>query len=437
MNLLTLNQLKNGLKVKNGKEVIKINLFNRIKNGFKNEVVVDTIGTNPSIEELREFFKSDIENISSSKLTSTSYYACMQIRCNAIAKLPLKLMQRTEKGTSPAKNHSLYYLLKKRPNPFINAHDFLWATEFNRLEYGNAFWVMDVNNRGNMQALYLLDSRKVTIMVDNTGILNKKNAVYYIYEDEKQGQIIYTSDSIVHFKNFSMNGIKGTSIKKYLSEIVENEQYSNKILRDKYQNGLQDPIIVQYIGDLNEAKQQKIKKKFSDMGGAKNAGKVVPIPTDFKVEQLETKLVNSQFFQLQGLTTRHIANAFGVKGFQLNDMEKSTYNNIEQQNKAFYSDTLQNVLTTYEQEMDYKMIPKYQHEEYFTQFNVDSILRSDLTSRTTSYTAGITNGYMTIAEVREKENLPYKEGTDILIIGNGASIPLNKLGTQYEKGGEE
>lgn len=414
-----------------------MNFFSRLRNTFKNEIESESIGTNPTLQQLESFFNSSIEEVSNSKLTSTSYYSCMQIRCNAIAKLPIKLMQETEKGANKAINHSLYKLLKKRPNPFTNAHDFLWATEFQRLEHGNSFWVMDSDIKGNITALYLLDSTRVQIIVDNTGILDKKNAVYYLYSDSKKGSLLYTSDNIVHFKNFSMDGLKGTSIKKYISDVVANEQYSNKILKDKYKNGLMDPIIVQYIGDLNDAKQQKIKKKFSDMGGAKNAGKVVPIPTDFKVEQLETKLVNSQFFQLQGLTTRHIANAFGVKSFQLNDMEKSTYNNIEQQNKAFYSDTLQNVLTTYEQEMDYKLLSDDEQNEegYYWQFNVDSILRSDLTSRTTSYQTGINTGYMTIAEVRKKENLPYIEGTDILIIGNGASIPFKDLGKQYGKGG--
>lgn len=413
-------------------------IINRLRNAFKNEINTESIGTNPTLDQIESFFNTSIEEISNSKLTSTSYYSCMQIRCNAIAKLPIKLMQETEKGSNKAVAHNLYKLLKKRPNPFTNAHDFLWATEFQRLEHGNSFWVMDSDNRGNINALYLLDSTRVQIMVDDTGILDKKNTVYYAYADSKKGLLLYTSDDIVHFKNFSMDGLKGTSIKKYIADVVANEQYSNKILKDKYKNGLMDPIIVQYIGDLNDAKQQKIKKKFSDMGGAKNAGKVVPIPTDFKVEQLETKLVNSQFFQLQGLTTRHIANAFGVKGFQLNDMEKSTYNNIEQQNKAFYSDTLQNVLTTYEQEMDYKLLTTDEQDQdgYYWQFNVDSILRSDLASRTASYVAGITNSYMSIAEVRRNENLPYIEGTDQLIVGNGASIFLKDLGKQYGKGGD-
>ncbi|CAI3699603.1 Phage portal protein, HK97 family [Clostridium neonatale] len=410
----------------------------KLKSLFRNEAEdTDEIGLNPTIEQLQQFFGTEIELVSNSKLTSTTYYSCMQIRCNAIAKLPLKLMQKTDKGSEKATEHSLYRLLKNRPNPFTNAHDFLWATEFQRLEYGNAFWVMDTDVRGNVIALYLLDSSRVTIMVDNTGILNNKNSVYYIYTDEKQGALIYTSDNIVHFKNFSMNGLKGTSVKKYLSDIVENEQYANKVLKGKYKNGLQDPIIVQYAGDLNDAKQKSIQKKFSSLGGAKNSGKVVPIPTDFKVDQLETKLVNSQFFQLQGLTTRHIANAFGVKSFQLNDMEKSTYNNIEQQNKAFYSDTLQNVLTTYEQEMQYKLLSDNDKEKgYYPEFNVDSILRSDFENRTKSYTEAIKSSWMTVAEVREKENLPFIEGTDRLIAGNGASIFFEDLGKQYTKGGE-
>ena len=317
-----------------------MDIFSKLKDKFKNESDQITIGLNPTWKELREFFRSDIEEISDSKLTSSTYYSCMLIRCNAIAKLSIRLMQEQDKqGSRKAKEHPLYDLLKNRPNPFISAHDFLWATEFQRLEYGNAFWVYDTS-RGTVKNLYLLDSTRVEIIIDDIGILNNKNSIYYIYNDPKKGQLIYRNEDILHFKNFAMTGIKGTSIKKFIGDIISNEQYSTKVLKGKYKNGLQDPIIVQYIGDLNDAKQQKIKKKFQDIGGAKNAGKVVPIPTDFKVEQLETKLVNSQFFQLQGLTTRQIANGFGVKGFQLNDMEKSSYNNIEQQNRAFYSDTL-------------------------------------------------------------------------------------------------
>ena len=48
---------------------------------------------------------------------------------------------------------------------------------------------------------------------------------------------------------------------------------------------------------------------------------------------------------------------------------------------------------------------------------------------------GIQTGFLKISEVRKKEDLPYVDGTDVLIIGNGASIPLSDLGKQYANDG--
>lgn len=407
-------------------------LFDRFRNSDVEKS--ETITTNPTIEELRSFFS--VEDISNSKLTSATYYTCMLIRCNSIAKLSLKIKQEIEsEGTKVVKDDRLYQILKYRPNPFTTPHDFIWATEFQRLEYGNAFWVCKYDKKGEVIALYLLDSSRVTIYYDEGCILDGKHSVFYAYQDSKKGELLYTSDEICHFKNFAMNGIKGTSIKKYMYDIIANEQYANKVIKNKYKNGLQDPIVVKYIGDLNDAKQQRIKKKFENLGGAQNAGKVVPIPTEFDVTQLETKLVNNQFFQLQGLSTKQIANAFGVKSFQLNDLEKSSYNNLTEQNKAYYSETLQNVLTEYEQEIDYKLIPKFKRDKgYFSEFNIETLLRSDTKTRYEYYNMAISQGWRSRKEVREIEGLPYIEGTEVLTVDNGACIPLKDLGKQYTKG---
>ncbi|MBP3380693.1 MAG: phage portal protein [Ruminococcus sp.] len=389
-----------------------------------------------TIQQINDFFDSQdvLSAMGKSDLTAATYYACMQIRCSALAKIPFKLYRQDGDGAQSA-DHSISELLKFRPNPYTTAHDFLWATEFQRLEYGNAFWVYNFSG-GKITALYLLNSPAVEIMVDNAGILDKPNGVYYIYTDEKKGRLIYPADRVVHFKNFSMNGIKGTPLKKYLYDVIMQEKYAQKVVKEKYSKGLQDPIVVFYTGDLNREKSQAIKKKFASLGGAENAGKVVPLQAGFEVKQLETKLVNSQFFELNGLTTRHIANAFGVKSFQLNDMEKSTYSNIEQQNRAFYSDTMQNVLTCYEQEMTYKLLSTADRKSgIFVKGNADVFLRSDIESRYRSYQIGILSGFLKISEARKKEDLPFVPGTDKLIIGNGASIPLEDLGKQYEKGG--
>ena len=390
-----------------------------------------TINMNPTMQELHRFFNSDIGNIGSN-LNCATYYACMLIRCNAFAKLPMSIMRYTkDKGSVVCTEHPLYDLLHLRPNPNMSAFHFKWATEFMKLDNGNAYWFY-IFKGGRITKLKLLDSDRMRIFVDDMGIVGPQDEVYYRYQDPKQGELIYHSSQICHFKNFATDGITGHSIKHHLYSTIASEQYAQNVIDDKYKSGMQDPIIVEYSGDFNDAKKEKIIAKFKAMGGPQNAGKVVPIPSDFKVTQLETKLVNAQFFELQGLTTRRIANAFGVKNFQLNDMEKSTYNNVESQNRAFYSDTLQCEIVAYEQEIDYKLIPEFQRKEgLYSHVNVDALLRSDILTRYQAYQIGINTGFEKISEVREHENLPFVEGTDRLIINNGAAVPLEQLGIQY------
>lgn len=406
-------------------------LFSHKKKGRKIRDETD------ALVRLNELFNND--DIASaaglSNLTSATYFACMNIRCNALAKIPFKIFRSDADGVQRITDHDLIPLLKLRPNPYMTAHSFLWATEFQRLEYGNAFWLYTFEG-GRITAIYPLMSSRVEIMIDNESLFGAPNAVYYIYNDPKRGQIFYPSNKILHFKSFPTNGIVGKPMKHYLYDVIAQEKYSQKLVSERYGKGLQDPIVVTYVGDLSSEKKGKIQKRFESMGGVQNAGKVVPIPSDFDVKTLETNLVSNQFFEMNGLTTRHIANAFGVKSFQLNDMEKSTYSNITEQNKAFYSDTMQNTFAEYEQEMTYKLLSAAERsDKCFIEANADVMLRTDLLTRMQAYREGIDGGITTIAEVRRRENLKYIEGTDRLIIGNGASIFFDQLGEQY--GGEK
>ena len=410
---------------------------------MKNSGEIHSVSSGSSAEEIAEFFGWDNDGLGGREaLNSATYYACMQIRCNAFAKLPIKLKQYQGRGSITIRDSDLNEFLQTRPNRWMSAYDLKFATEFQRIEFGDAFWYMDVDGHGSLRGIYPLDSRRVEIYIDDIGLIGEKNAVYYVYHDKK-GERIFTEEEICHFKSFSRNGIVGTPLRKYIFDCIDSELYSGKLLKERYEKGLQDPIIVQYIGEVNQEKEKKIQKKFEKLGGAKQAGLVIPIPPDYKVDQLETKLVNSQFFELQGLNAKNIANAFGVKSFQLNDMERSTYSNIETQNLAFYTDTLLNVLTVYEQEMNWKILTTDQRKDgWYFKINVDAILRADSKTRAEQHQIEIASGTLTPAEAREQEDRPYIPGTDVLIYGNGASVPLDQLGKQYDdnaapKGGDD
>lgn len=399
----------------------------------KSQKIRDETDVTYTLSQLNDYFSGD-NVFKGGNLNAATYFACMQIRCNALAKIPFKIYKNNGDGADLQNDHDLRELLKFRPNPYMTAHSFYWATEFQRLEYGNSFWVYEFDH-GRIKAIYPLLSPNVTIIIDDESLFDSRNAVYYIYADPKKGQQIYRSDQVLHFKSFPTNGIVGKPMKYYLYDVISQENFAQSVVKKRYQNGLQDPIVVKYVGDLDHTLRSKIQKKFESMGGVQNAGKVIPIPSDFDIKTLETNLVSNQFFELNGLTTRHIANAFGVKSFQLNDMEKSTYSNITEQNKAFYSDTMQNVFAEYEQEMTYKLLSKDERKNgVFIEANADVMLRTDLLTRMQAYREGVGSGIMTIAEARRKENYKYIEGTDRLLYGNGAVVFVDQIGNQYIKG---
>lgn len=372
-------------------------------------------------------------DVSADKLYSATYYASMDIRCKAISKLPLKVLKSGDSGTEKMDKHYLYNLLKRRPNPYMSTTDFLYATEFQKLEHGNAFIYAPVS-RGKVVALYLLNSERMTIYIDNAGIISNDNDIWYRYVDKDGKEYTFNYKEIIHLKNFTKDGIVGIPVKKYLAETIQNEQYATKFINNYWANGVQGRAILQYTNNLDTASVEKMRSKWEQLtSGVKNAGRIIPVALGYEVKEFNPKLVDSQFFELQGLTVRHIANAFGVKLYQLNDLDRATYSNVETMNRAFLSDTLHNVIIQWEQEMDYKLLTtKELNDGYMIRFNLDSLLRSDFTTRMSGYKDAVQNGIYTPAECRQLEDLPYIEGSDELVF-NGNMIPAKLAGQQYAK----
>lgn len=150
---------------------------------------------------------------------------------------------------------------------------------------------------------------------------------------------------------------------------------------------------------------------------------------------------DAQFTELSQLTMKQIAAAFGIKPHQLGDLERSTNSNIEHQTKEFYVDTLQPILTAYEQELTFKLLTsKEVNEGYFFRFNVDSILRSQSKERAEYLKTLVEGGIMTSNEARALIDLHKIDGADELMI-NGSYLTLQDAakGKNYNtsKGGDD
>lgn len=388
---------------------------------------------------LLELLGVDVDEVSVrglNALKEATVYACIRIRSSAVAKLPMKVYQDQDGAIRRASDHYLQRLLKLRPNPYMTASTFQRTMEVQNCLHGNAYALLEVDRRGQVTALYPCDAAKMEVWVDDVGLVGPQNRLWYIVNVNGERRRL-NADEVIHIKGLTTDGLVGIAPLEYLRYLIENGAAATKFINQFYRQGLQTKGIVQYVGDLTPEAQKRFREKFEEMSsGLKNAHRISLMPVGFQFQPISLSMADAQFVQNTELTIRQIANAFGIKMHQLNDLSRATHTNIAEQQREFYVETLQDLLTEYEQEFTYKLLLDAEIEQgYYLRFNVDTILRSDIKTRYEAYRTGVQGGFLTPNEVRALEEMPALDGGDQLLV-NGNMIPITMAGQQYIKGGD-
>ncbi|SLJ98186.1 MULTISPECIES: phage portal protein [unclassified Paenibacillus] len=363
-------------------------------------------------------------------------YTCIKILSETVAKLPLKIYQSDDDDITKGTNHYLYPLLKLQPNPLMSAIDFFKALESNRA-MGNAYANIEFDKRsGRAVALWPIDSDSVTVIVDDINLLNTRTKLWY--QVNVGGKLVKIPEhEMLHVKgSVTLNGLVGVPTLDYLHSAVENAASAGSFINNFYKNGLQTKGLIQYTGKMEEAEKKIFREQFEKMSsGLKNSHRISMMPFGYQFTPISISMTDAQFLENTELTIRQLAAAFGIKMHQLNDLDRATHSNNEQQQQQFYTDTMLPILTSYEQEFTRKLfLSRELQDGYFVRFNADAILRADFKTRMDALDKAVKGGIYTPNEGRAYENKAPLPGGDRLYV-NGNVIPLEEAGNQYKKGG--
>ena len=124
------------------------------------------------------------------KTTSeVTYFTCLKMLSETLAKMPIKYYQRTDKGIIEAEQTDTSRLLTKRPNPFMTPTVFWNTVEINRNHYGNAYVYMrkkfirkKYGGEVKILDLWVMQSNCVQIVVDDAGIFAGKGRLSAAYQ---------------------------------------------------------------------------------------------------------------------------------------------------------------------------------------------------------------------------------------------------------------
>lgn len=373
----------------------------------------------------------DLYSSSKDVYGDVTYFTCLKLLSESLAKMPLKLY----KDNLQTNSLDIIDLLRYRPNPNMSASTF-WATvEQNRNHYGNAYILikssMHLLNYGgsyNVESLHIMPNSQVNVYLNDNNEL-----IYHYYDSIDSKDYYYSSDSVLHLKTTSsFDGLIGKSVKDILIDTISTNLAGQQYLKHLYESGVTAKLVMTTDIDITHSEQQKLARfleKFSS--GVQNAGKIVSIPAGMRVQPLDVKLTDNQFLELRKFTSLQIASAFGVKPDMLNDYSESNYSSSESQQLSFYVDTLQYILKLYEDEINYKLLSKSERNNgYYLKFNEKVLLRTDSKTQSDIINNYVNNGIYTPNEARSLLDLDNNIHGDKLIV-NGNYIPLEFVGTQY------
>ena len=336
-------------------------------------------------------------------LTLTAVWCAIRLLAESVSSLPVSVYSKQANGDKLEDNKSpIYNLVKFKPNYYQNKITFFEFIMLSICTEGNSYVQIVRNNSGTPVQLICLSPSNVTVVVNN-------NELFY----QIDGGAVLDSSDVLHFKTITDDGVTGLSpidqCAKALNWGVSLEEFGSTF----FSNGAKPSSILQTDRALSDTALQRLKTSFNNnYGKLKNSNSTIVLEEGLTFKPISISPEQAQFLSSRQFSIEEVARIFNVPPHMLKDLSKSSFNNIEMQSQEFVTYTLMPYITRIEQEMNLKLFRSNELGKTFVEFNVNGLLRGDVKSRTEAYKTAITNGYMSINEVRQKENMNSIEGGD-------------------------
>lgn len=330
--------------------------------------------------------------------------ACISILSGYLASMSLKLFETRERDGVEVTN-SLTDVLK-RPNNLHNYFDFMKEALQEMFIKKEAFLLITTKG-GKVTTLDL---------IENANLIETTSGAYFVNGMVRNKVVNVNYNSVIHLRD-SFDRFKA------LENVISTKKSVNNLITKAYGSNLQNVIkgiiTIEDSEPLSDEGKMNLKRAFNKVLSSGDDN-IAVLEDGMKFDTIQSSGVQSYSFaesqvkEILAILDDKIHQVFNVPKV-LTSIADGSYNLSENQ-KALFIESLLPILKMIESEFTYKLLTREQREIYYFRINYESILRGDYASRVAGYNLALQGGWMSRAEVRSKENLPYIEGTDDLLM---------------------
>ncbi|WP_373898835.1 phage portal protein [Haloimpatiens sp. FM7315] len=333
-------------------------------------------------------------------MSFSAVFACNRVLSETLASCPLLLYEKDDKGNRHQVTDTAEYdLLHYAPNAEMTPVQF---KEFGmtNINLGGNFIAQKVfNMHGELLELRPISWDRVRIDIDKaTGRL-----LYFI--DGKQEP--KTRDEILHIPGLTLDGYIGITPLSYAALTIDIGLSQDKFERNFYHNRASTSGIFQYPNELGDEAFQRLKKDIKkNYTGLSNAGVPMILEGGGQFKEITMKLTDAQFLESKRFRIEDVCRIFRMPLHLVQDLTRSTNNNIEHQSLEFIVYTMLPWFKRWEENLNLQLLSKESRRKnrYF-EFNISGLLRGDIKSRYEAYAQGRQWGWLSVNDIRRLENM--------------------------------
>ncbi|MFA5379343.1 MAG: phage portal protein [Dehalococcoidia bacterium] len=335
-----------------------------------------------------------------SALKYTPFWAAVRIISGSLSTLPLITYKKTDDGKERADKHQTYKILHDICNPYIDPMVMIETRQAHALVWGNGYCEIQRDGAGRAIALWPLSP-------DRTHRRATPDGVPYYEILLPNGGYAYLNDrNVLHIKGLGYDGMTGYNVVDYHKEALGLGIAAKRQGAKLFSNGAIPGGVLEHPGNLSPEAQDRLRAAIEGLhSGLDNAYRIAILEEGMKWNQTTIDPEKAQSLETQKFSVTDVARMFNLPPHMLADLDRATFSNIEHQALEFINYTLSYWVKKWEHECNIKLFQPSEQGNYFVEFLLDAFLRGDTQSRYAAYAVGRQWGWLSVNDIRKKENL--------------------------------
>lgn len=359
------------------------------------------------LESYAGAWQQNVEVRQADVLANPTVFSCINRIATDIAKLRLRLVEQDESGIWVERDSPAYSPVLRKPNAYQTRIEFIAAWMSSKLVTGNSYIMKERDQRGVVVALYVLDPRRVRVLVSDLG-----DVFYELSQDRlndlHQTQIVVPAREIIHDKmNAIFHPLAGLSpiyaagLAATAAQSIQNSSASF------FGKGARPSGVLTAPGEIADETAGRLADYWNTNFTGSGSGKVAVLGDGLKYEPMMMTSVDAQLIEQLKWTAETICGCFGVPAYLVGVGQAPLNNNAQTLREVYYSQCLQIHIEQIEALLDEGLNIS---RPMGTEFDREDLLGMDQAAQAEFAKTLVGSGIMSPNEARRRFGLPPAKG---------------------------